>query len=71
MKFQNPSDDKDKKEKAPSPSPLKDLEGSANGGPGATHSMMLVPNGLSEDDKAFKYVPFSVLLANVHPVSEC
>jgi hypothetical protein len=48
--LQNPADDKDKKEKASSsPAPLKDLEGNSNGG------QMMLPNGLSEDDKAFKY----------------
>lgn len=53
---QNPAEDKDKKEKASSPSPLQDLEGNTNGGPAHSHAMML-PNGLASDDdaKAFKY----------------
>ena len=50
---QNPTEEKDKKDKASSPSPLQ--ESNTNGGPHA-HSLML-PNGLaSEDDaKGFKY----------------
>lgn len=61
---QNSVEEKDQKEKAAaSPAPLKDLDGNSNGGQG--HSMML-PNGLSEDDKAFKYLSrftnFSVVL---------
>lgn len=56
--FQNPTEEKDKKEKTSSPSPLQDLEGSTNGGPAHSHGMML-PNGLTSEDegaKAFKYV---------------
>nr|CAG4646096.1 EOG090X02FO [Macrothrix elegans] len=50
----NSSEDKDKKEKTSSPSPLQDLDGGTNGS--SAHAMML-PNGLtSEDDaKGFKY----------------
>ncbi len=53
---QNPTEDKDKKEKASSPSPLQDMEGNTNGGPAHSHAMML-SNGLASDDdaKAFKY----------------
>lgn len=48
---QNSTDDKEKKEKASSPSPLQDLEGGTNGGP----AHIMLPNGLAEDDKAYKY----------------
>lgn len=53
--LQNPTEDKDKKEKASSP-PLQDMEGNTNGCPPHSHAMML-SNGLSSDDdaKAFKY----------------
>ena len=49
--MQNSTDDKEKKEKASSPSPLQDLENSTNGGP----AHMMLPNGLAEDDKTYKY----------------
>ena len=50
----NPNEEKDKKDKTSSPSPLQ--ESSTNGGPAHAHSLML-PNGLTyEDDaKGFKY----------------